>query len=143
MQAELREIERALRRQVTSLGLGQRLANGWGDKDYPNQRLDAASLVYTQGAVDHRAYDEGALIRSSRGRFLAIPTENAPWKGTASKSAQAPSLSSGLDHSGSCLDRAGPQCLWWADCALRSAGKPESSEVSGVRQIGRGVGAKA
>ena len=59
MQAELREIERAvtagtrdagrslrteLRRQVTSAGLGQRLANSWRDRHYPNQKLDAASL---------------------------------------------------------------------------------------------------
>ena len=57
MQAELRDIERAvasgtrdagrslrtdLRRQVTSAGLGQRLANSWRDKHYPNQKLDAA-----------------------------------------------------------------------------------------------------
>jgi hypothetical protein len=57
MQVELRNIERAvttgtrdagrglkteLRRQVGSAGLGQRLANSWRDKHYPNQRLDAA-----------------------------------------------------------------------------------------------------
>jgi hypothetical protein len=92
MQAQLRDVQRAvaagirdagrglrteLRRQVASAGLGQRLANGWRDRHYPNQKLDAASLVYTI-----RAFDEGAVIRSSRGRFLAIPTENAPRKGT-------------------------------------------------------------
>ena len=58
MQAELRDIERAaatgtrdaglglkteLRRQVASAGLGQRLANSWRDKHYPNQQLDAAA----------------------------------------------------------------------------------------------------
>jgi Family of unknown function (DUF6441) len=52
MQAELRHVERAvasgtreagrglrteLRRQVTSAGLGQRLANSWRDKHYPNR----------------------------------------------------------------------------------------------------------
>ena len=97
MQAELRDIERAvttgtrdagrglkteLRRQVTSAGLGQRLANSWRDKHYPNQKLDAASLVYTKAPQIIRAFDEGAVIRSRRGRFLAIPTENAPRKGT-------------------------------------------------------------
>ena len=100
LQAELRDIERAvasgirdagrslrteLRRQVTSAGLGQRLANTWRDKHYPNQRLDAASLVYTKAPQIIRAFDEGALIRSRRGRFLAIPTENAPRKGTDGK----------------------------------------------------------
>ena len=100
LQAELRDIERAvasgirdagrslrteLRRQVTSAGLGQRLANTWRDKHYPNQRLDAASLVYTKAPQIIRAFDEGALIRSRRGRFLAIPTENAPRKGADGK----------------------------------------------------------
>jgi hypothetical protein len=100
MQAELRDVERAvaagtrdagrglkteLRRQVASAGLGQRLANSWGDKHYPNQKLDAASLVYSKAPQIIRAFDEGAVIRSRRGRFLAIPTENAPRKGTDDK----------------------------------------------------------
>jgi hypothetical protein len=97
MQGELRDIERAvttgtreagrglrteLRRQVGSAGLGQRLANSWRDKHYPNGKLDAASLVYTKAPQIIRAFDEGTVIRSRRGRFLAIPTENAPRKGT-------------------------------------------------------------
>jgi hypothetical protein len=97
MQADLREIERAvatgtrdagrglrteLRRQVASAGLGPRLANSWRDRHYPNQKLDAASLVYTKAPQIIRTFDEGAVIRSRSGRFLAIPTENAPRKGT-------------------------------------------------------------
>jgi Family of unknown function (DUF6441) len=100
MQAELRDLERAvatgtrdaglglkteLRRQVTSAGLGPRLGNSWRDKHYPNHKLDAASLVYTKAPQIIRAFDEGAVIRSKRGRFLAIPTENAPRKGTDGK----------------------------------------------------------
>jgi Family of unknown function (DUF6441) len=100
MQAELRHVERAvasgtreagrglkaeLRRQVASAGLGQRLANSWRDRHYPNRKLDAASLVYTKAPQIIRAFDEGALIRSRRGRFLAIPTDNAPRKGTDGK----------------------------------------------------------
>jgi Family of unknown function (DUF6441) len=97
MQAELRHVERAvatgtrdagrglkteLRRQVGSAGLSQRLANSWRDKHYPNRKLDAASLVYTKAPQIIRAFDEGSAIRSKRGRFLAIPTENALRKGT-------------------------------------------------------------
>jgi hypothetical protein len=100
MQAELRHIECAvaagtrdagrglraeLRRQVTSAGLGQRLANSWRDRHYPNQRLDAASLIYTKAPQIISAFEEGAVIRSRRGRFLAIPTENAPRKGVDGK----------------------------------------------------------
>jgi hypothetical protein len=99
-EAELHGIERAvatgtrdagrglrteLRRQVASAGLGQRLANSWRDRHYPNQRLDAASLVYTKAPQIIRAFDQGAVVRSKRGRFLAIPTENAPRKGTDGK----------------------------------------------------------
>jgi hypothetical protein len=97
MQVELRNLERAvtagtrdagrglnteLRRQVTSAGLGQRLGNSWRDRHYPNRKLDAASLVYTKAPQIIRAFDEGAVVRSKRGRFLAIPTENAPRKGS-------------------------------------------------------------
>ena len=100
MQAELRDLERAvatgtcdagrglrteLRRQVASAGLGQRLANSWRDQHYPNRKLDAASLVYTKAPQIIRAFDAGAVIRSRRGGFLAIPTENAPRKGTDGK----------------------------------------------------------
>jgi hypothetical protein len=96
MRAELGDIERAasngtrdagrglkteLRRQVSTTGPGQRLANSWRDRHYPNRKLDAASLVYTKAPQIIRAFDEGAVIRSRRGRFLAIPTENAPRKG--------------------------------------------------------------
>jgi hypothetical protein len=97
MQVELSNIEHAvtrgtreagrglrteLRRQVSSAGLGQRLANAWRDRHYPNQKLDVASLIYTKAPQIIRVFDEAALIRSRRGRFLAIPTENAPRKGT-------------------------------------------------------------
>jgi hypothetical protein len=100
VQAELRDMERAvaagtrdagrglrtdLRAQVASTGLGQRLANSWRDRHYPNRKLDAASLVYTKAPQIIRAFDEGAVIRSRRGRWLAIPTENAPKKGTDGK----------------------------------------------------------
>jgi Family of unknown function (DUF6441) len=100
LQAELRDIDRAvasgirdagrglkseLRRQVATTRLGQRLANSWRDKHYPNQKLDAASLVCTKAPQIIRALEEGAVIRSRRGRFLAIPTEDAPRKGTDGK----------------------------------------------------------
>jgi hypothetical protein len=39
-------------------------------------------LIYTKAPQIIRAFDEGAVIRSRRGRFLAIPTQNAPGKGT-------------------------------------------------------------
>jgi hypothetical protein len=74
MQAELRNIERAvatgtrdagrglrteLRRQIASAGLGPRLANSWRDRHYPNRKLDAAGLGYTRAPQIIRAFDEG------------------------------------------------------------------------------------
>jgi Family of unknown function (DUF6441) len=47
--------------------------------------LDAASLVYSKAPQIIRAFDEGAVIRSRRGRLLAIPTENVPRRGTDGK----------------------------------------------------------
>ena len=73
----------AVRSRAPGSASGSPTAGGTGT--IRNQRLDAASLVYTKAPQIIRAFDEGALIRSSRGRFLAIPTENAPNKGTDGK----------------------------------------------------------
>jgi hypothetical protein len=155
METELREIELAvaagmqgagralkteLRRQVASAGLGQRVANSWRDRHYPNQKLDAASVVYTKAPQIIRAFDEGAVIRSNRGRFLAIPTENAPRKAPmVSGSARAPSRSTGLDHSDSCLDQADRRFWWWMACVPRSTARPGSSGGSGVQPSALGA----
>jgi hypothetical protein len=111
LQAQLQELELAvengtreagrglkteLRRQVGSAGLGQRLANSWRDRHYPNQKLDAAGLVCTKAPQIIRAFDEGVLIRRRRGWFLGIPTGNAPRKApTANASARAHFRSTG------------------------------------------------
>jgi Family of unknown function (DUF6441) len=59
-----------LRRQVTSSGLEQRLANSWRDQHYPNRKLDAATLVYTKAPQIIRAFARAAVIRSE-GRALS------------------------------------------------------------------------
>jgi hypothetical protein len=150
--AELKDLERAvatgtrkagqglktgLRRQVGSAGLGQRLANSWRDQHYPNQKLDAASLVYTKAPQIIRAFDEGAVIRSRRGRFLAIPTENAPRKGTDGKRISPSTFpSTVLARSGSCLGRADRRSWQWMACEPRSVARAGSCEASGARPIG-------
>jgi Family of unknown function (DUF6441) len=155
MQAELRDIERAvasgtreagpalrteLRRQVASARLGQRLANSWRDKHYPNQRLDAASLVYTKAPQIIRAFDEGALIRSKRGRFLAIPTANAPRKcndGRPIKPSRFPD-----DRLGPLWfvpQSSGPSLLVVDGVGLRSAARPADCVASDMRQIAPGA----
>jgi Family of unknown function (DUF6441) len=159
MQAELRHVERAvasgtreagrglkaeLRRQVASAGLGQRLANSWRDKHYPNQKLDAASVVYTKAPQIIRAFDEGAVIRSRRGRFLAIPTQNAPRKGTDGRRI---SPSTFPEHRFGPLRfvprPTGPSLLVVDGLrAPHSAGKPESCEAFGARPTALAAGVR-
>ncbi len=64
-----------LRGQITSAGLGARLANTWRGEVYPKGResLGAAGLVYSRAPVVVAAHDEGALIRSKNGFWLSIP----------------------------------------------------------------------
>jgi hypothetical protein len=68
-----------LRRQVTGAGLGTRLANTWRGEFYPRsgQSIGAAGYVWSKAPGLVRLYDEGAIIRSKQGLFLAIPTPAA------------------------------------------------------------------
>jgi hypothetical protein len=68
-----------LRAQVTGARLGQRLANTWRSRIYPEgeQSLSAAGLVWSKAPNLIRLYDKGAIIRSKQGLYLAIPTPAA------------------------------------------------------------------
>jgi len=100
MQVEMRRIERAvtagvkeagdglkasLRKQVVSAGLGPRLTRTWRSRAYPNKGHDAASLVWSKAPQIVRVFDEGAVIRSKSGFWLAIPTPAAPKRGVGGK----------------------------------------------------------
>ena len=68
-----------LRRQVTEAGMGQRLANTWRAELYPKGRksIKAAGFVFTRAPTIIRAFDQGAVIKSKHGFWLAIPTSAA------------------------------------------------------------------
>ena len=68
-------LKSAWRAQITSAGLGQRLANTIRSQIYPKGRnsLDAAALVWSNAPVIIGAHDTGPLIRSGSGFWLAIP----------------------------------------------------------------------
>jgi hypothetical protein len=74
-----------LRRQITGAGLGSRLANTWRGEMYPKsgQSIGAAGYVWSKAPRLVRLYAEGAIIRSKRGLFLAIPTPAAGRYGDA------------------------------------------------------------
>lgn len=67
------------RGQITGAGLGQRLANTWRGQIFPKGGLsiNAAGFVWSKAPDIVRSYAYGAVIRSSKGFFLAIPTAAA------------------------------------------------------------------
>ena len=68
-----------LRQQIIGAGLGQRLANTWRGEVYPKGKnsLRAAGFIFSKAPGIVRAYEEGAVIRSKNGTWLAIPTPAA------------------------------------------------------------------
>lgn len=77
----------SMRRQVTSAGLGQRMANTWRGDVYPRGQnsIRAAGMVYTKASRIMEGFESAAVIRSKDGWWLAIPTPNAPKRGVGGK----------------------------------------------------------
>ena len=72
-------LKSAWRLQITTAGLGVRLARSIRTAQFPNARpsLNAAALVWSNAPVIIGAHDTGPLIRSKNGFWLAIPTPAA------------------------------------------------------------------
>lgn len=72
-------LKRELRQQVTGAGLGRKLANTWRAEVYPRGRasIGAAGLVFSRAPNVVGLYADGAILRSRRGLYLAIPTPAA------------------------------------------------------------------
>jgi hypothetical protein len=79
MRAVTEGLKTDLRADVVAAGLGQRLANTWRGRTFPEGRVSigAAAFVWSKAPNIIDAFDRGAVIRSSRGFFLAIPTAAA------------------------------------------------------------------
>jgi len=79
-----------LRADVVDAGLGQRLANTWRGKTYPEagESIEAASFVWSKAPNIVDAFDRGVTIRSNRGFWLAIPTPAAGKTGLTSTGAR-------------------------------------------------------
>lgn len=74
-----KDLQDEWRRQITSAGLGPRLARTIRSAVYPKGQnsLNAAAMVWSRAPVIVDAHDTGPLIRSQGGLWLAIPTEAA------------------------------------------------------------------
>ena len=72
-------LKTAWRGQITSAGLGQRLARTIRSEQYPKGQpsLNAAALVWSKAPDIVSAHDTGPLIRSRNGFWLTIPTAAA------------------------------------------------------------------
>jgi hypothetical protein len=79
-----------LRADVVDSGLGQRLANTWRGKTFPESgaSIEAAAFVWSKAPNIVDAFDRGVTIRSSRGFWLAIPTPAAGKTGLTSTGAR-------------------------------------------------------
>jgi hypothetical protein len=68
-----------LRADVVGAGLGQRLANTWRGRTFPESgaSIEAASFVWSKASNIVDAFDRGVTIRSRNGFWLAIPTPAA------------------------------------------------------------------
>ena len=63
------------------------MARTWRFKRYPASgfSLGTAGLVYSKAPLIIRAFSDGAMIKSDKGMFLAIPTAAAPKRGVGGK----------------------------------------------------------
>ena len=77
-------LKMSMRRQVTSKGMGPRMANTWRGENYPKGQysIRAAGLVYTKARKIMEGFEKASVIRSKNGLWLAIPTPHAPKRGS-------------------------------------------------------------
>ena len=80
-------IKNELRQQVASAGLGNKVAKSWQSKVYPKGKtsIEAAGWIYSKAPKIIRAFNDGDIIKSKFGKFLAIPTPSAPKRGVGGK----------------------------------------------------------
>jgi hypothetical protein len=77
----------ALRADVRAGGLGEKVANTWQAKRYPQKGVSASPAVflYSKAPIIVSAFEEGVTITHHDGLWLAIPTDNVPMTGKGGK----------------------------------------------------------
>lgn len=75
-----KNLKNALRSDIRSAGLGNKLANTWRGETYPKGRdsMNASAFLWSKAPHIVDAFNRGVTIRAKGVRYLAIPTENTP-----------------------------------------------------------------
>ena len=72
-------LKKDLREDVVGGGLGARLSRSWRSKFFDDGAgIDVKGFVYSRAAEIIESFDQGVVIKARKGRYLAIPTNNAP-----------------------------------------------------------------
>lgn len=80
-------LKNAMRSQVKSSGLSNRLANTWRGNIYPKGKksISAAGVVYSKAPKIMVGFEYQTIIRGKKGFWLAIPTEAIPKRALGKK----------------------------------------------------------
>lgn len=80
-------LKNAMRSQVKSSGLSNRLANTWRGNIYPKGKksISAAGVVYSKAPKIMVGFEYQTIIRGKNGFWLAIPTEAIPKRALGKK----------------------------------------------------------
>jgi len=80
-------LKNAMRSQVKSSGLSNRLANTWRGNVYPKGKksISAAGIVYSKAPKIMAGFEYQTVIRGKKGFWLAIPTEAIPKRALGKK----------------------------------------------------------
>jgi hypothetical protein len=85
MQEATESAKQGLRDMTAQAFRSNKLPKTWQSKLYGKTSFNPAGLIYSKAPELMRAFSEGVTIRSDKGFFLAIPTEDAPKTGTDGK----------------------------------------------------------
>lgn len=102
MRGTTRKTVLELRRQVIGAGMGQRLANTWRDRVYPERRrsMTPSGYIWSNAPAIIDGFSRGATIVARGGkRFLAIPTKNVPLaRRSAGRTKRGPMTPAEVEH---------------------------------------------
>lgn len=84
-------LKNAMRSQVKSSGLSNRLANTWRGNVYPKGKksISAAGVVYSKAPKIMAGFEYQTVIRGKNGFWLAIPTDAIPKRALGKKTTPA------------------------------------------------------